>query len=319
MTQVRCISRNILSKNLICNDHALPLTIEGAELHCPTCGLRARHSNAVYDFLEVDDKLYEGKYDNRVKFIPRGDGFIATLPFRIVQQGYPNIIADKIPPGSIVLDIGSAGGSDWFASRFTMIGIDVSMYSLRSLSDRYDLAVRASAVSIPLADGTCDGVISSCVFEHFTPADKAKVLAECFRILRPGGRLIFFYDLLTSNSLIARYRDVDPERYKVLFLDGDGHVGYESVAQNRSHFTEAGFDIEDERFHERTPLLSNSVWQKLAQWPGRFGSVARVGKALTSGPLRIPAMAMSVLADVTFGSLVPPDDARCVTTVARKR
>jgi len=267
----------------------------------------------------AEDEFYEGKYDNRTKYIPRSDSYIATLPFRIVQQGYPNSVADNLPAGSVVLDIGSAGGSDWFARRYRMIGIDVSMQSLRSVANRYNLAVRASAVRIPLADATCDGIISSCVFEHFTPADKKKILAECFRILRPGGRLVFFYDVATRNPVIACYRAVDPEKYQVLFLDGDGHVGYEDVVENRAHFSEAGFEIEGERFHELTPFLSNSVWQKLAQWPGRYGSAARVGRALTSGPLRIPAMAITAVADATIGALIPANHARCMTMLARKR
>ncbi len=308
-----------LSARLQCPEHGLGLSVDGSDLLCPSCGVRGRIDGAVYDLLVGDDIFYEGKYDNRTKYVPRNDGFLATLPFRIVQQSYPNTIAQLFAPGSILLDIGSAGGSDWFAKRYRMIGLDVSRHSLRSLSDRYAMAVRASAIQVPLMDETCDGAVSSCVFEHFTPVDKARILAECRRILRPGGKLVFFYDIATQNPVIARYRAADAERYKALFLDGDGHVGYEDVDSNRAHFDAAGFEIVAESFHESTPLLSNSVWQKLAEWPDGLGRAGRWGKTLTSGFMRLPALAMTVVSDATLGAVLPKSYARCMTTVARKR
>lgn len=311
--------REDLSSWLQCTEHGLGLSIKGRELQCPRCGVRGHIDGGVYDLLDREDTFYEGRYDSRTKYIPRNDGFLATLPFRIVQQSYPNTIANLFAPGSAILDIGSAGGSDWFAKRYRMIGLDVSRHSLRHLAERYAMAVRASAVHIPLADETCDGAISSCVFEHFTPADKARILAECHRVLRPGGHLVFFYDIETQNPVIARYRAADPEKYKIQFLDGDGHVGYEDIAANRAHFAAAGFEIIGESFHECTPFLSNSVWQKLAQWPGGFGKAGRWGTALTSGILRLPALAMTVVSDATLGALMPKSYARCMTTVARKR
>src|SRR6202044_2795349 len=44
-----------------------------------------------------------------------------------------------------------------------------------------------SIEDIPLPDGHVDAVISNCVIN--LSADKPRVLAEAFRVLRPGGRL----------------------------------------------------------------------------------------------------------------------------------
>lgn len=48
--------------------------------------------------------------------------------------------------------------------------------------------VLADAHALPFADGAFDAVVSFQVFEHL--ADPARALAECTRVLRPGGDLV---------------------------------------------------------------------------------------------------------------------------------
>src|SRR5205085_1895130 len=47
--------------------------------------------------------------------------------------------------------------------------------------------LHGSIEDVPLPDGHVDAVISNCVIN--LSADKPRVLAEAFRVLRPGGRL----------------------------------------------------------------------------------------------------------------------------------
>ena len=47
--------------------------------------------------------------------------------------------------------------------------------------------LRGSIEDVPLPDAQVDAVISNCVVN--LSADKPRVLAEAFRVLRPGGRL----------------------------------------------------------------------------------------------------------------------------------
>lgn len=49
-------------------------------------------------------------------------------------------------------------------------------------------AIVGDAQALPLADRTCDAVLSVCTLEHVT--DVSRVLRECRRVLRRGGRLI---------------------------------------------------------------------------------------------------------------------------------
>ena len=298
-------------------DHT-SLTSDGQVLTCATCGVVGRWKDGIASFLPEADGFYEGKYNNRTKYVPGNDGFLATLPLRIVGQGYPTAVARELPAGSTVIEIGCAGGIDWFGQRFDMIGIDLSEAALKIAAQNYATVVQADATRLPFADGSIDGVVSSCLFEHLSSQTKDDLLREIRRVLKPGGKVIFFYDVTTDNPVIAAYRASRPDLYQSQFLDGDGHIGYESVEANRKHFDRAGLVVIREAFHEVTPFLTNSVWQKLSQWPGKPGAWAKVGATLTSGLARIPSLALTSLADTIVGPFLPSRYARCLTTIASR-
>jgi SAM-dependent methyltransferase len=113
--------------------------------------------------------------------------------------GNPLAVA-SLNPGETVLDLGSGGGLDVLLSA-RRIGPGGTAYGLDASADMLSLA-RANAAQadvtnarflhghiedIPLPDGQIDVVISNCVIN--LSADKPRVLAEAFRVLRPGGRL----------------------------------------------------------------------------------------------------------------------------------
>ena len=99
-----------------------------------------------------------------------------------------------------MLDLGSGGGLDVLLSA-RRVAPGGTAYGLDASPDMLTLA-RANAAQadvtnarflhghiedIPLPDGHVDVVISNCVIN--LSADKPRVLAEAFRVLRPGGRL----------------------------------------------------------------------------------------------------------------------------------
>ena len=113
--------------------------------------------------------------------------------------GNPLAVAD-LNPGDTVLDLGSGGGLDVLLSA-RRVAPGGTAYGLDASSDMLTLA-RANAAQagifnarflhghiedIPLPDGHVNLVISNCVIN--LSADKPRVLAEAFRVLRPGGRL----------------------------------------------------------------------------------------------------------------------------------
>jgi arsenite methyltransferase len=113
--------------------------------------------------------------------------------------GNPVAVAD-LNAGETVLDLGSGGGIDVILSA-RRVGSTGTAYGLDMTDEMLALAQRNAAEAgvanvhflkgvieqIPLPAGSVDVVISNCVINLST--DKAAVLAEIGRVLKPGGRV----------------------------------------------------------------------------------------------------------------------------------
>ncbi len=137
-------------------------------------------------------------------------------------------------------------------------------------------------------------------------------------MLRPGGQLLFLYDLQTDNPWIRRYRRRHPERYRELFLEADGHLGYQPSADNRAIFAAAGLHVLEQRGMEKTPLQSASVYTKLAELGGRAAPLLRWAKALGEPPLFYPYTALMRGLDTLVAPLLPAEWARIELTICEK-
>jgi ubiquinone/menaquinone biosynthesis C-methylase UbiE len=112
--------------------------------------------------------------------------------------GNPTALA-QLAPGEIVLDLGSGGGIDVILSA-KRVGPKGRAYGLDMTGDMLALAhenkrkagienvefLKGEIENIPLPDNMVDVVISNCVIN--LSGDKDRVLAEAFRVLKPGGR-----------------------------------------------------------------------------------------------------------------------------------
>jgi len=130
------------------------------------------------------------------------NGETAALPVEAVLAsqgcGNPTALAE-LKPGEVVLDLGSGGGIDVLLSA-RRVGPAGKAYGLDMTDEMLALArenqrkagvenvefLRGEIENIPLPDNSVDVVISNCVIN--LSADKRRVLAETFRVLKPGGR-----------------------------------------------------------------------------------------------------------------------------------
>lgn len=116
--------------------------------------------------------------------------------------GTGNPVRDAaVAPGEVVVDLGSGAGVDVFlAARRAgptgrAIGIDATpemVLRARAIAAEHCVAnveFHESAIErLPLPDASADVVVSNCVVN--LSAEKRAVLAEAFRVLKPGGRLV---------------------------------------------------------------------------------------------------------------------------------
>ncbi len=171
--------------------------------------------------------------------------------------GNPTAVAD-LREGETVLDLGSGGGIDVLLSA-KRVGPTGKAYGLDMTEEMLTLALRnkheAGATNveflkgyieeIPLPASTVDVVISNCVIN--LSADKPKVLAEMFRVLKPGGR-IGISDVVASNELTTADR---AERGSYVgciagalsfaeYEDGLRAAGFEKISVTSTHEVGAG-------------------------------------------------------------------------------
>ena len=129
--------------------------------------------------------------------------------------GNPTAVAD-LHEGEVVLDLGSGGGIDVILSA-KRVGESGLAYGLDMTDEMLALARKNAADAsvknaiflkgvievIPLPADSVDVVISNCVINLST--DKAKVLTEIARVLRPGGR-VGVSDVVAEDQLSTEER-----------------------------------------------------------------------------------------------------------------
>ncbi len=186
------------------------------------------------------------------------DAETAGLPEHAVVAslgcGNPTALA-TLNPGDVVLDLGSGGGIDVLLSA-RRVGPAGKAYGLDMTDDMLALArenqrkagvtnvefLKGHIEHIPLPDDTVDVIISNCVIN--LSVDKDRVLAEAFRVLKPGGRF-------AVSDVVSRRRDVPAEIRRNVELWIGCVAGALHEDDFREKLTRAGFvDVEIEMVRE---------------------------------------------------------------------
>ena len=230
--------------------------LEGATTPSSCCGPAEGSSGCCGSTSESWDPITADLYDaGETAGIP-AEALLASL-----GCGNPTALAE-LHEGDVVLDLGSGGGIDVLLSA-KRVGPTGKAYGLDMTDEMLALAlenkVKAGAEnveflkghieSIPLPSNTVDVIISNCVIN--LSGDKRRVLAEAFRVLRPGGRFAVS-DVIVREGL--------PEPVKASMAMWTGCVGGALEEQEFiSLLTAVGFEnpsIEPTRVYTRDDALA---------------------------------------------------------------
>lgn len=145
----------------------------------------------------------------------RPPGYIPALDFDWLTPLYDRLIGLTMPerafrrrlltqadirPGARVLDVGCGTGTLAIMAKAgepgaRVVGVDGDPAILALARDKAarsgaDVELREGlAYALPFADASFERVVSSLVFHHLTTDEKGRALAECRRVLVPGGEL----------------------------------------------------------------------------------------------------------------------------------
>jgi arsenite methyltransferase len=176
--------------------------------------------------------------------------------------GNPIAVAD-LREGETVLDLGSGGGIDVLLSA-QRVGPSGKAYGLDMTDEMLELArsnawkagadnvefLQGYIEEIPLPDATVDVIISNCVIN--LSSDKASVIREMHRVLRPGGRL-GISDVVAEDHLSPDERAARGSHVGCI-------AGALSFAEYREELTDAGFEaVEVEATHELVPEIHGAI------------------------------------------------------------
>src|SRR5215468_7742594 len=226
-----------------------PAAASEAESCCSSCGPVATS--------EVDEQFGAALYtaDEQGELPP--EALAASL-----GCGNPLAVAE-LRAGERVLDLGSGGGIDVLLSA-RRVGETGFAYGVDMTDEMLALAranaakagvsnvefVKGTIEDVPLPDGAVDVVISNCVIN--LSIDKPAVLAEMFRVLRPGGR-IGVSDVVAEDHLSAADR-----------AERGSYVGCIAGALSKQEYLDglaaAGFvDAEVIFSHEAAPGMNSAI------------------------------------------------------------
>ena len=162
--------------------------------------------------------------------------------------GNPTALAE-LKAGEVVLDLGSGGGIDVLLSA-KRVGPTGKAYGLDMTDEMLALARENQARSgltnveflkgeiehIPLPDNSVDVIISNCVIN--LSADKNRVIAEAFRVLKPAGRF-------AVSDVVVRGDDVPADLRRSMELWVGCVAGALEESTYRSKLSAAGFEAVD--------------------------------------------------------------------------
>jgi 2-polyprenyl-3-methyl-5-hydroxy-6-metoxy-1,4-benzoquinol methylase len=196
----------------------------------------------------AEPRIGKEHYDSSEYFDGKGAEHLSDLDSSFQRYRVAKVTEIRPPRASDrVVDLGCGWGTFGFAladRAATVVGVDFSEKSIEICRRRLARAphanlsfVCADAGSTGLDAGAFDLVIAADLFEHLYPDDSARVAAEAFRLLAPGGHFVTWTPHRGHVLEKLKNRDILLERDVT-------HVDYKSMAAMKRLLSDAGFHIE---------------------------------------------------------------------------
>jgi ubiquinone/menaquinone biosynthesis C-methylase UbiE len=142
------------------------------------------------------------------------DHFVSPAVYKVAEDDLHGTFLKEVGHGQRILDVGCGGGQHAIEVAvqrpdLQVVGLDLSAEFIRRARQRASVAgtgsrlefVEGNALALPFEAGEFDHVYSLGSIKHWP--DMTKGLAECLRVLKPGGQL-----LVLEADRSCRFSDV---------------------------------------------------------------------------------------------------------------
>jgi len=124
--------------------------------------------------------------------------FVGELRHKPLDRELLSRLATEVSDRGEVCDLGCGPGQTTaylHGCEVDVCGLDISAENLREATRLHPGVVfeQGDMLALPRADGTIAGVVAFYAIVHFSPAQLRRALAEMYRVLRPGGRLLLAF------------------------------------------------------------------------------------------------------------------------------
>jgi tellurite methyltransferase len=191
--------------------------------------MESRMTDSQQESRETWERSYRGM---------KARGSFNTAPVEAIVRNTAYYLRERYPDGPpstlhfLEMGCGSGVNLRWLAEKGVRVsGIDIADQAVElcrdslnraGLGDRVELLARGSVTQVPLPDGSVDGIVEACVFQHLRRADREAAFAEVRRLLRPGGLFVGY--LLEVGHTIFREQKGRPVEGDpgTLYLETEG-------------------------------------------------------------------------------------------------
>lgn len=196
----------------------------------------------------TDERRIDREWYDSSTYFDSGTGHLLDLDSRFQRYRVGHVLALADPgPDDRVVDLGCGWGTfEWVLGPRVreIVGVDFSARSIALCNERLARNphpsirfLQADAGDTGLGGGRYDLVICADLLEHLYPVDSARVVAEAYRLLRPGGRFSVWTPHRGHILEILKNRSI-------LLKPDPSHVDYKSMRTVQELLRGAGFHIE---------------------------------------------------------------------------